>query len=163
MFVYSFRASTIKFLGVICVAITALITIIAFVPTYTADAADTAAGAVDQVSYNYDKVKNVEDVRDFLLQFGLSTDKDAVEVTEVKIPSQFDGVLCDYNEIQKRQGLDLSKYKGKSVTRYTLEVTNHENYKGTVYANVITYKNKVIGGDVCSADINGFITTFEGK
>ena len=34
MFVYSMRASTIKMVGVICVALTVLITLIAFVPTY---------------------------------------------------------------------------------------------------------------------------------
>ena len=34
MFVYSVRATTIKFFGVICVALAALITLIAFVPTY---------------------------------------------------------------------------------------------------------------------------------
>ena len=163
MFVYSFRASTIKFLGVICVALCALITIIAFVPTYTVDATVDAAANSSEVSYNYDKVKNVEDVKDFLKQFNFECAKDAVEVTEITLPSQFDGVLYDYNEIQKRQGLDLSHYKGKKLTRYTLEITNYPEYKGTVYANVITYKNKVVGGDICSADLDGFIKTFENK
>ena len=35
MFVYSMRASTVKLVGVICVALTVLITLIAFVPTYS--------------------------------------------------------------------------------------------------------------------------------
>lgn len=163
MFVYSFRASTIKFLGIICVAITALITIIAFVPTYTANPATDAAAESEEVSYSYDKVRDVEDVKKFLSQFGFAVAKDAVEVTEVTLPEQFDGVMNDYNEIQKRQGLDLTRYKGKKLTRYTMEITNYEGYKGTVYANVITYKNKVVAGDVCSADVNGFIKTFENK
>jgi hypothetical protein len=34
MFIYSLRASTVKLVGVICVALTVLITLIAFVPTY---------------------------------------------------------------------------------------------------------------------------------
>ena len=163
MFVYSFRASTIKFLGVICVALCALITIIAFVPTYTSGAALDAAAGGEQVSYNYDKVKDLDDVKSFLSQFGFNCAKDATEVCEIKLPTQFDGVLCDYNEIQKRQGLDLSRYKGKKLTRYTIEITNYPDYKGTVYANVITYKNKVVAGDICSADVNGFIKTFENK
>ena len=163
MFVYSFRASTIKFLGVICVALCALITIIAFVPTYTVDATVGASAESDEVSYSYDKVKDAEDVKNFLKQFGFDCAKDALEVCEITLPSQFDGVLCDYNEIQKRQGLDLSRYKGKKLTRYTMEITNYPNYKGTVYANVITYKNKVVAGDICSADVNGFIKTFENR
>ena len=32
---------------------------------------------------------------------------------------------------------------------------------GKVYVNVIVYRNKVIGGDVCSASIGGFIHGFE--
>ena len=34
MFVYSLRASTLKFFAVICVALTALITMITFIPGY---------------------------------------------------------------------------------------------------------------------------------
>ena len=37
MFIYSFHANTIKFFAVICLALTALIGLIAFVPTYIAD------------------------------------------------------------------------------------------------------------------------------
>ena len=56
---------------------------------------------------------------------------------------------------------DLSKYKGKEVTRYTFAVTNYPNYKGTVMANVILWRNRVIGGDLCSSDVTGFIHGFE--
>ena len=34
MFVYSLKASTLKFFAVVCVAITAIITMIAFIPEY---------------------------------------------------------------------------------------------------------------------------------
>ena len=57
--------------------------------------------------------------------------------------------------------MDLSKYKKKTVTRYTFVVTDYEGYEGTVYANVLVYRNRVIGGDICSADVNGFIHGFE--
>jgi len=75
----------------------------------------------------------------------------------VSVPEQFDKIFSAYNEIQKSQGLDLSKYKGKKVYRYTYEITNYDGYSGTVYANILVYRNKVIGGDVCSADIKGFM------
>ena len=69
--------------------------------------------------------------------------------------------MNSYNEVQKSQGLDLSKFKGKTAMRYTYSITNYPDYSGTVYANVIIYKNRVIGGDVCSADVEGFIHGFE--
>ena len=37
MFIYSFKASSIKFFGILCVAMAALITLIAFVPAYAGD------------------------------------------------------------------------------------------------------------------------------
>ena len=71
--------------------------------------------------------------------------------------------MNSYNELQRNQGLDLSKYRGREVKRYTYKVKNFPDYSGTVMANVIIYKNRVIGGDLCSSDVTGFICGFEGK
>lgn len=159
MFIYSMRASTIKFCGVLCVALVALITLIAFVPAYGSEAPDASAG--QNVDYNYEKIKTNDDRIEFLSQFGWQVKSNAVAEEEVLIPEQFDKVFSGYNEIQRRQGLDLSKYKKKLVNRYTYEVTNYNGYEGTVYANILVYRNRVIGGDICSADISGFLHGFE--
>lgn len=161
MFIYSLRASTVKLVAVICVALTVLITLIAFVPTY-AISSQTAGARGDATEYTYDKIKTAEDVIAFLGQFGWSTEASPVEVKTVTVPAEFDKVYAAYNELQKEQGLNLSKYKGKDVTRYTFAVTNYKNYEGTVYANVLVYRNRVIGGDICSADVSGFLHGFEG-
>ena len=99
----------------------------------------------------------------FLAQFGWTVEPTPTEELKIKIPSEFDKVMNSYNELQKRQGLDLAKYRDREVTRYTFKVTNYPDYSGTVIANVIVYKNKVIGGDICSTDLTGFITGFNGK
>ena len=171
MFIYSFKASSIKFFGILCVALAALITLIAFVPAYAGDSVSKPNGgvAVDApevdsgatVSVSYDKVKSADDAAKFLAQFGWVVDAGSAEVQEVTIPAQFDKVFAGYNELQKSQGLDLSKYKKKAVTRYTFSVTNYDGYEGAVYANVLVYRGRVIGGDICSADVNGFIHGFE--
>ena len=59
------------------------------------------------------------------------------------------------------QGLNLEKYKGKEVLRLTFKIKNYTNCDEEVYANVLVYKKKVIGGDLCSADVNGFIHGFD--
>ena len=169
MFIYSFKASSIKFVGVICVALAALIALIAFVPAYAGGSSEQGGLAVDApqegssttVSYRYDKVKTADDAAGFLGQFGWVVDAGSAETREVTIPAEFDKVFAGYNELQKSQGLDLSKYKKKTVTRYTFAVTNYDGYKGTVYASVLVYRNRVIGGDICSADVSGFIHGFE--
>lgn len=156
MFICSMRASTLKFFGVVSVALVALIVLITFVPAYDADAA-----TYETVSYNYEKVKNDDDVETFLSQFGWQVGAQPHEVAEVEIPTEFDKIFTAYNEIQKRQGLNLSNYKRKTVKRYTYVVENYPDYEGMVYANVLVYRNKVIGGDICSADVDGFIHGFE--
>ena len=161
MFIYSLRASTLKFFAVVCVALVTLITLIAFVPTYGEDTVDIETSGGVEISY--DKIKTAEDRARFLSQFGWEIKPEAVTECEVTIPEEFDRVFTGYNEIQKRQGLDLSKYKNKKVMRYTYEVTNYEDYDGVVYANLIIYRGRVIGGDICSADVTGFIHGFERK
>lgn len=170
MFIYSFRAATLKFLGIICVTLVALIAIIAFVPIYAQgnvqSPSDTPSNIVSSdgaVEYRYDKIKSNADVMNFLSQFGWTVNGSSAEVQEVTIPAEFDKVFASYNNLQREQGLDLSKYKKKELTRYTFEVTNYEGYDGKVYANVLVYRNKVVGGDICSADVEGFVHGFEKK
>ena len=155
MFVYSLRASTLRFFGVIAVSLAVLIALIALVPTYAVEGSEQAA------SYNYEKVRSEDDAERFLAQFGWIVDATPVEVTEVTMPDEFDKIFAAYNEIQKEQGLNLAKYKRKKLMRYTFEVTNYEGYNGKVLANVLVYRGKVVGGDVCSADVEGFVHGFE--
>ena len=160
MFIYSLRAGTIKLVGVVCVALTVLITLIAFVPTY-AVSSQTSAGVGEKKEISYDKIKTEGDVAAFLSQFGWTVEGSPMETKTVTIPAEFDKVFAAYNEMQKEQGLNLSKYKNKEVTRYTFEVKNYEGYEGRVLANVLVYRNRVIGGDICSADLSGFVHGFE--
>ncbi len=157
MFIYSMRASTLKFFGVVCVALATLITLIAFVPTYEAEPTGS------EVAYRYDKIKTDDDVEKFLGQFGWQVGASPEEKVEVTIPETFDKIFSAYNQIQKQQGLDLSGYKRKNVTRYTYLVENYPDHEGKVYANVLIYRGRVIGGDICSADVEGFIHGFENK
>lgn len=158
MFVHSVRATTVKFFAVVCVALVAMITLISFVPTY-GDVANQAVSKDGEI--NYEKIKTNDDRIAFLNQFGWNVKPDAITASEVHIPTEFDKIFLEYNEIQKRQGLDLTKYKNKNVMRYTYEITNYEGYDETVYASIIVYRNRVIGGDIASADVTGFIHGFE--
>lgn len=160
MFICTVRANTLKFFSVIAVSIAALCAIILMVPEYTP--VSTKAITAEAEKYSYDKIKTVDDAAGFLSQFGWEVDPTPVEEVKIKIPAEFDKVMNSYNELQRKQGLDLSKYRGREVVRYTFKVKNYPNYSGNVMANVIVYKNKVIGGDLCSTDVTGFICGFEG-
>ena len=158
MFIYSLKAKTVKLFGLICVALVGVIMLAAFVPNYVA-----ASATVGNTEINYSKIKNNEDRIAFLKQFGWEVSPEETESEQVTIPSEFDKIFSGYNEIQKQQGLDLAKYKGKTMMRYTYDVTNYSGYEGKVQANILVYRGKVVGGDICSADVNGFIHGFENK
>lgn len=157
MFVYSFRASSLKALATVSAALVILVVLILSVPAYSSIQADADAGI------SYSNVKTKEDAVNFLKQFGWEVNSAPEETLEIKIPSEFDSVFTEYNEIQKRQGLDLGKYRRKTVTRYTFEVTNYPEATGKVLASVITYKGNVIAGDLCCNGENGFVLGFNGK
>ncbi len=156
MFVYSFRASSLKAFATISFALVILVALILTVPSY--GALETNA---DTISYS--GVKSAQDAAKFLKQFGWNVSGDPVETVEIKVPSEFDSVFTEYNEIQKHQGLDLGKYRRKNVTRYTFEVTNYPQAAGKVLASVIVYKGNVIAGDLCQSGANGFVLGFDGK
>ena len=167
MFVYSFKASTVRILGVVCIALVGIIAMVAFVPTYVTEGnADVPAVQVgsESVSVRYDKIRTEQDVVNFLAQFGWQVEGKAIEVKEVTVPGEFDKIYAGYNQMQVAQGLDLTRYKGKTLTRYTFKVSNYEGYEGEVLANVLVWRKKVVGGDICSAEIGGgFVQGFEKK
>ena len=157
MFIYTLRASTLKFFGVTTLAVAALVTLLFFIPSGVPASAEPNGELSVVETIHFDKIKTETDRVDFLRQFGWEVEGDPADESEVTIPAEFDKVYQSYNELQRKQGFDLSKYQKKSVTRYTYRVTNYPDYDGEVFANILVSKNRVIGGDICSADSNGFI------
>ena len=153
MFVWSVKASTLKFTAVLAVSAAAIGLLAAFMPRHELKA---EAATVVEVSK---KVTAEDDIKEFLSAYGWEA-TELLDRAEVTIPADFDSVYESYNTLQKKQDFDLSKYKRKTVDRYTYKIDNYDGYNGTVLADVIVYKNKVIGGDICSADVNGFVHGF---
>ena len=158
MFVYSMRATTVRFFGVVILSVLALAVLIAFVPELAPVAA--AGVAPEGESFNYEGIRTAEDRIAFLSQFGWEADPAVLEETTVRIPAEFDKVFAAYNELQREQGLDLTSHAGKTVERYTYRITNYEGYEGEVHANLLVFRGHVIGGDICSADASGFLHGF---
>lgn len=150
MFICSVKATTLRFFGIILLSITALVGMAVF--HMRGMTVDAAADAV-----RFDGIRTETDRREFLSSLGYTAEGDAKTTVEYTLPKALDAVLLGYNEIQKQQGLDLGKYVGKTVTRYTYEITNHEGYEGKVYANLIVYRNKIVGADLTGTGENGFV------
>ncbi len=149
MFIYSIRASTLKFFAFI---ILTLALVIGAVTLGTGDSVMTSGAA----ELDFDGIKTAEDRLEFIEGFGIRVDGESEELCAFTMPESFDRVIVGYNELQKRQGLDLSKYAGKRVTRYTYTVTNYD-YDGEVLVNLFVYRNRIVACDVSSSDPEGFV------
>ena len=81
---------------------------------------------------------------------------------QLEIPESFDEIYIAYNKIQREQGMDLLPFAGKTVEQYTYRVTNFPDPNWTVQAVVLVFEGKVIGGDLDTVELDGFLTGFAG-
>lgn len=149
MFIYSIRASSLKLIGVIALTLALLVAVVGF-----GGGESVMAAGGGEISFG--GVKTNDDRLAFIRQFGIEVEENPVEEADFNVPENLDRVIHGYNELQKKQNLDVTKYVGKRVTRYTYKVTNY-NAEGEVYANLFIYRSKVIACDVCSASPDGFV------
>lgn len=103
------------------------------------------------------KVTDAESAAAYLLALGWEVDTDTVQIQGTVLPEYFDDMFSEYNKLQLEQGFDLEKYAGKEVTVYTFQVTNYSNTSCDVMACLMTCKSRVIGGDIHSAELDGFM------
>ena len=97
----------------------------------------------------------------FLEKFGWDVTPSPKESSQVRIPEKTTEVFDRYNQLQKNQGYDLTRYAGKKVMRYVYQITNFPGATDPVYATVLVYKNQVIGGDVTSTAPGGKVQGFK--
>ena len=151
MFICSVRASTLRFIGA------AFLCAVLLVGVFVLSDGNLVAEA-SGTSVSYTGADTDAGRISFLEKQGWTVKAEQVDEVTFTLPATFDRVMQGYNEIQKAQGLDLSRYRKKKVTRYTYEVTNYPDYEGTVYANLIVYRGRIIAADLSSADPLGFVT-----
>ena len=102
-------------------------------------------------------VKSPEDLSAFLTSMGYECNITTLTMQNAVLPEQFDDTFIAYNSIQLQQNCDLSQYAGKEVTVYTVDILNYPTETDGVLATVIVYKNRVIGGDIHAAAMDGFM------
>ena len=96
----------------------------------------------------------------FLTDLGWEVTPSPTESGEIRIPRAGDQVFDRYNELQKSQGYDLNKYAGKKVMRYVYQINNFPDAKEPVYATVLVYRDRIIGGDITDTTPGGRVQGF---
>ena len=144
MFIYTVKWN--KKTAIILVALTVLI-IVAII---------LAIGAMEKSGPN-GTVRDNDDRVSFLASLGWEVVAEPVDERTIIIPQEFSEIYSAYNRLQLAQGYDLSQYCGLEVTVYSYTVTNYSSYRGNVVCDLYVLNFEVIGGDVHSLELDGFM------
>ena len=102
-------------------------------------------------------IKSNQDRIDYLSAYGWQVEEEPIATQELLIPEEMDESYDDYLALQSQQGFDLQKYAGKRVKRYTYEILNYPTGEAEVQVNLLIRKNTVVGGEVLSPQLDGFL------
>ena len=75
------------------------------------------------------------------------------------LPDSFDTSYDSFLALQQEAGFDLTPFAGKTVLRYTYRIENYPLASDVIYADLLLYQEQVIGGDIRSASLDGFLTS----
>lgn len=146
MFVFNFKIKAKKTVILAAVlSVTAAIICTAVTVAINSRLPDTA---VSDKTGEYSLVLNDGEEKKFLEQFGVEPADAKPEKRSVVIPSDFNKYYEEYNELQKKIGLDLGKFKGKEVTEITVPLEKPKDNN----AVLLVYKNRVIGGHITNGE-----------
>ena len=154
MFVVSFKTTKKKLLIIGGLILIILAVIVCIGLSKREQPAQTASG---QSLLAGDSVERMR----FLEQYGWQASEEPEEICEVIIPEEFNEVYENYNAVQKQQEMDLEPYKGKRVKKWTYEILNYPDKPEGVYADLLIYDGRVIGGDIHSNELDGFLHGFD--
>lgn len=172
MFVFTLKSTTLKLFALLfCVAVV----IIAATVEGSFHTDNIAVPSSDQAVQSQTNLATTEEINksvqnrsevecntnelrvSYLENLGWQIDKSPFETQEIIIPSKFNSVYSNYNSLQKINGFDLSCYKGKTAIRYSYNVLNYPDETQKVKANLIILDGRLIGGDISSSALNGFM------
>lgn len=129
--------------------LTLIVAAIAAVALWGKSKSETETDEILAMSSNAQRVE-------FLNKQGWIVKPDPLSKEEITVPSDFEGVYAEYAELQKSQGFDLEKYKGKPATLFTYQVLNYPDHPENVVATLVVSSDKLIGGDVSMTGEGGF-------
>lgn len=153
-YMFSVKKVPRKFLFLIIVAVIAVI-LLTFAESMAQGSAESKAVIGADASLKSDEYVS------FLARYGWEIKDEKADELEIKLPENPDKVISRYNELQLSQGFDLTPYFGKTVKRISYKITNYPDTDEDVYANLIIYDGKIIGGDICTRRLGGFMHGFK--
>lgn len=145
MQVVTIKAKPKVIIGIILLLIGAAVIVFTFLSNHSAK---TVIGKTQSIV-----LKTKEERLEYIKSLGWEIDGDE-KSKQITIPEEFNDVYESYNSIQKSQGFNLEKYKGKTAVIYTYSIKNYKNNKNII-ADLIVCGNTLIGADLCDPAADG--------
>lgn len=117
----------------------------------------SAAQVVASATPNPKGVSSAQDRLDYLADWGWLVEETPLSVEELLIPEVLDDSYTDYLALQQSQGFSLEALTGERVKRYSYAVTNYPSGETGVQLNLLIHNSTVVGGEVLSPALDGFL------
>ena len=91
------------------------------------------------------RIESAQDIQTWFTGYGLEVDGASITADKVKIPRKWDDSFSAFNEVVAQSGLDLSRYKGKTVEKWQALIPSASNGQESCYGVLLVYKKKPVG------------------
>lgn len=98
---------------------------------------------------------------EYLASLGWEVEETPLEALRLTLPEELVEPYRSYNELQLRQGFDLTPYLGETLERCTYAVRNYPGRTGGCQADLYLSNGVLVAGDVVCTGANGFIATLD--
>ena len=137
MFVVTLNKTSLKKLGLgaMCCA---LVVCSALLGRYISTRTVTAAASVN-------KIESAQDIQTWFTGYGLDVDGTSITADKVKIPRKWDDSFSAFNGVVQQSGMDLARYKGKTVEKWTALIPAASSGETSRYGVLLVYRKKAVG------------------
>ena len=97
------------------------------------------------VSAAVNKIESAQDIQTWFTGYGLDVDGASITADKVKIPRKWDDSFSAFNGVVQQSGMDLARYKGKTVEKWTALIPAASNGDASRYGVLLVYKKKAVG------------------
>ena len=134
MFVVTLSKASVKKLGVgaMCCA---LVVFSAMLGRYISTRSVAVAAASN-------KIESAQDIQTWFTGYGLDVDGASITADKVKIPRKWDDSFSAFNGVVQQSGMDLARYKGKTVEKWTALIPAASRGDVSSYGVLLVYKKK---------------------
>lgn len=141
MFVVTLNRARLRQIGVgaMCCAVVVCSALLGrYISTRTVE---TAAGTNSRNT----RIETAQDLQNWFTGYGIEVDGASITADKVKIPRKWDDSFAAFNTVVGQSGLDLERYKGKTVEKWQALIPSASSGEESCYGVLLVYKKKPVG------------------